>query len=370
MKKFPPVNDFNNFNFHRKQRRTVLREDSKRGSLRGVVCLAAIAAALAAGGAGCSKRAEEMRKYEDTRLKMGTFVTVTLYGEGEERLKEVGEAAFAEIDRVNSVFSLYDEGSELSRLNRREGGAVGVSDEMAEMIERSVEISRATGGAFDVTMEPLVHLWREARESGRRPGGRQIAEAKRKTGYKKLRIQGKSLVLSFLESGMSLDFGAIAKGYAVERAAGVVREGGVESGLVNAGGDIRAVGAKPGGGPWVLGIQNPRKRKSVLLKVFLKDAAVATSGDYEQYFEEEGKGRHESHIIDPRTGHGTRKTISVTVIAPDAALADALATALSVLGPVEGLEVLEKSFPLAEALIVTPDESLVFSKGFKRYTEP
>lgn len=343
-----------------------MREGSARSSLLRSVCLAAFVAALAVGASGCSKRAGA-EKYEDTRLKMGTFVTVTLYGEDRERLKEVGNAVFEEIDRVSAVFNVYDEESEVSRLNRAAGGTVEVSETMAEMVERSIGISRATGGAFDVTVGPLVMLWRRARESGEKPSEAEIKKAMESVGYDKLNLPIKTNRVRFEVTGMSLDFGAIAKGYAVERAAEVVRASGVESGLINAGGDIRAVGAKPGDAPWALGIRDPRKRRSLLLEVYLKDAAVATSGDYEQYLE--GEGERESHIIDPRTGHGTRKTISVTVIAPDAALADALATALSVLGPVEGLEVLEKSFPEADALIVTPDKRVVYSPDFRKHTK-
>jgi len=317
---------------------------------------------------GCRKPAGRTGPalYKDTKLLMGTTVTITLYGESQEKLTSVAEAAFAEIERLSAVFSRYDPESELSRLNQKaeQAGAYQVSEQMADMLVRCKEICTATGGAFDITVGPLSAVWRAARDTGQAPA-HEIRDAMQKMGCDKLSVGKSEDQINFAVAGMSLDLGGIAKGFITERAAQVIKQKGVSRALINAGGDITAVGEKPGGEPWALGIQNPRDPDDMIAKVLLKDAAVTTSGDYEQFFEKDGK--RESHIIDPRTGHGAAETISVTVIAPEAELADALATALSVLGPDQGLPLLAKAFPQVEALIITPDKKLHYSPGFKKY---
>lgn len=327
------------------------------------------AALLLAGTSGCRGRSASPApvQYKDTQLLMGTTVTITLYGDTREKLKPVADAGFAEIKRLSTIFSRYDPNSELSHLNElaARGGTFPVSPEMATMLERCHDICLATGGAFDITVGPLSAVWRKARDTGQPPGELEILAAMGRMGCENLSVDASHRTATFVVPRMSLDLGGIAKGFITERAAQVIKNKGVSSALINAGGDITAVGEKPGGEPWALGIQNPRDPEDMIAKVLLKDAAVTTSGDYQQFFEKDG--RRESHIIDPRTGHGAAETISVTVIAPEAELADALATALSVLGPDQGLKLLKDSFPQAKALIITPDKKLHYSPGFKEY---
>lgn len=335
-----------------------------------MLLLAALVVAVL-GASGCrSGRTARMNtgKYEETKLLMGTTVTVTLYGEPDRDLKRAADAGFTEIEKQSSIFSRYDPDSELSHLNAKGAGTLPVSREMADMLARCLEICHATDGAFDMTVGPLSAVWRKARETSNAPTEPDIREAMERTGCDKLTVDVKNRTVTFATPGMSLDLGGIAKGYITERAADAIKNQGVTRALINAGGDITAVGVKPGGEMWTLGIQNPRVRGDYLAKVFIKDAAVVTSGDYEQYFEKNGK--RESHIIDPRTGHGAAETISVTVIAPEAELADALATGLSVLGPDKGLALLERRFPQAQALIITPDKKLHYSPGFKKFMNP
>lgn len=331
------------------------------------LALLILATVLAA--AGCRRGAQPSGPavYKDTQLLIGTTVTITLYGDDEHKLKRAAGAGFAEIERLNAVFSRYDPESELSKLNVKaaRGGTFPVSAELAGILDLCLELCRETQDAFDITVGPLSAVWREARESGKTPSDTEIREAMSKTGCARLSVDKKRSAVTFSAPGMSLDLGGIAKGYITESAMRVIEGHGVQSAMINAGGDITASGTKPGGDLWALGIQNPREPDDVLARVLLKDAAVATSGDYQQFFEK--NGRRESHIIDPRTGHGAAETISVTVIAPDNTLADTLATALSVLGPEHGFEVLKKNFPQAHALIITPDKKLHYSPGFKKF---
>ena len=333
--------------------------------ITGILIIMIIAMALGAGG--CRRHEPAPAQYKDTRVLMGTTVTITLYGASEAELEQAADAAFAEIERLSAVFSRYDPESELSRLNREavDGGTHEVSPEMAAMLARCVALCHATGGAFDITVGPLSAVWRQARESGEPPAETHIRNALGKMGCDKIRVNMETNTVTLTVPGMSLDLGGIAKGFITGRAARVIADRGVSSALINAGGDMTALGDKPGGAPWALGIQNPREPGDVLATISLRDAAVTTSGDYEQFFEKNGK--RESHIIDPRTGHGAAETISATVIAPLAERADALSTALSVLGPDQGMAMLEKEFPGVEALIITPDRKLHYSPGFKQY---
>ena len=317
---------------------------------------------------GCRKPEPGIQRFEFTEEKMGTFVTITIYDKDRARSEKAAAAAYKAIDEVNAVFSRYDKDSELSRINEAVAGTVDISPLMAQLTERSIQLCRDTGFAFDITMGPMVALWRQARESESAPSEEDIRAAMTKTGCHKLEIGDDKKQLTLKTDGMSLDFGGIAKGYATARAAEAIRRAGVTSALINAGGDITTVGSKPGNEPWATGIRNPRDADDYIAKVFLDDQAIATSGDYEQYFM--NKGKRESHIVDPRTGHGADATISATVVADDATLADALATALSVLGPGPGIKLIEKKFPSAHALIITPDRKLHYSKGFKKYMNP
>ena len=336
-----------------------------------IFVFAAIAAVIvcATFSSGCKKKTNvKDNSLIETRMKMGTIVTLTLYGGDDSTRRSAADAAFAEIDRVNAIFSDYDRNSEVSKLNRNPARRVVVSTELGNILHQSLDLCRTTDGAFDVTVRPLVVLWRKARETGKAPSDSEIQDAMKRTGCEKLTLDMKHKALLRSAGGMELDFGGNAKGYAANRAAAAIKRHGIDAALINAGGDITALGEKPGGKPWVMGIQNPRNPDDYVARIYLIDEAVTTSGDYEKYFQKNGK--RESHIVDPRTGHGASETISVTVIAPDAMLADGLSTALSVLGPDDGIKLIEEKYPQAQALIITPDRQLHYSGDFKKYLSP
>jgi thiamine biosynthesis lipoprotein len=235
-----------------------------------------------------------------------------------------------------------------------------VAPETAEVIALGQEVARRSGGAFDMTLGRLKSLWGIETEKPRVPSPEEIRRALDGTGPGTLQLEGRRVKKR--RPDIAVDLGGIAKGYAVDRAVEVLRAAGIESASVNAGGDIRLLGARPDGRPWRIGIQHPRDPEKILATVSLNKGAVVTSGDYERYFMAGGVRYH--HLFDPHTGYPGRLSRSVTVVAPTAALADALATAAFILGPQDGLELLA-GYPGVEGLIVGADGGTVLSDGFR-----
>lgn len=306
--------------------------------------------------------------YEKTRLSMGTFVTLKVVAESKRSAEEIIDAAFGEVEKVDRLMSHYRADSEVSRLNEKAHIApLVVSPETFEVLLRSDEISRDSGGAFDITVGPLIELWQKAAKENRLPRPEKIAEARARVDYRKVILNKEKKTVSFAQPGISLDLGAIAKGYAMDKAIDAIRKRGATGALVDAGGDIYALGWRPDGKPWRIKIQDPAGGDSGLGVVQLKDKAVATSGNYRRFVEIEGK--RYSHIIDPRSGLPAEGVASVTVIAPEATLADALATVLSLLGETEGLRLVE-SLEDVECLMVIGEKGgfrEVQSSGFSRF---
>lgn len=280
------------------------------------------------------------RLYKDTRLLMGTFVEVV---SADER---AGRIVFAEIKRIEGLLSKYKEESQVSRLNKL--GELKVSPDTLYVLCEAGKFWRASDGAFDVTVGPLIDLWGFTDKKYRLPDKSKIAEALKSVGFGKIIIDEKNNMVKFTVRGLKLDLGAIAKGYAVDCAVKKIKQAGINSCLINAGGDIYCLGDKFGR-PWRVAVRNPLGNKcSGYLQ--LKDKAVATSGNYEQYFI--SKGRLYSHIFNPQTGYPVDSdVVSVTVIAPDCLTADALATSIFVLGKEKGLK-LAKNFPNIEVKVI------------------
>lgn len=302
-------------------------------------------------------------KHSRTREQMGTFVTITFYASGARRADIAMESAFDEIDRVASIMSAYDPGSELNRLNESGWSGYEASDELFAVIERSVSISEMTGGAFDITVGPLVDEWKKAKSQDRAPGRSAFETAGRKVGYEKISLDGETKTISFGEPGMSVDLGAVAKGYAADCAMEALRRHGIESAIIDAGGDVLARGTKPGGEAWSVAVLDPRRHSEAATILEVRDAAVATSGDYRRFIE--SGGRKYSHIFDPRTGRPS-DCVSATAIAPDATLADALSTAFCVMGPEEAVRGAD-GIADVEVLIIDNSGNTFSSEGFGDY---
>lgn len=283
-----------------------------------------------------------------TQLLMGTTVTVEAAGSDRSRLEAAVTAAFAEMARIEALMSPHRPDSDVSRLSASMREAT-VTAETAEVISAGLELARRSGGAFDLTLGRLKALWGIEDEIPRIPNASEIAEALQGVGIDALTVDG--TVVRKADSRLAVDLGAIAKGYAVDRALAVLRSFGVDSAAVNAGGDIGLLGGKQNR-PWRIGVQHPRQPGEVLVTLEVRDRAVVTSGDYERFFERDGRRYH--HLFDPHSGYPADRCQSVTVLAPNAMLADALATALFVLGPEAGLALLH-DYPGVDALIVAAD---------------
>lgn len=295
--------------------------------------------------------------FRQSRIIMGTSVEITVSQTDSQKAKEAMDAAFREVERIDWLMSHYRQGSEVSQITRHAGEKeIVVSPETLEVVERALYFSRLSGGAFDITIGPVFRLW-NFRE-GKIPDKKSLQENLKKVDYRKIKVdRAKSSV--YLETrGMELDLGAIAKGYAVDRAAAVLGKEGIQNFLVAAGGDLTVSGAKGNGVPWTIGIQHPRLPSELMAKLRPVQAAVATSGDYKKFFFRGGERYH--HILTPSTGLPARECQSVTIMAPSAMDADALATSVFVLGPKKGFALLER-LPDVQAIIVDRRGSVLLS---------
>ncbi len=293
------------------------------------------------------------------RLVMGTIARVVAVAADSTTAKSAIESALQQLYSIEDLCSTYKPDSEISRINRNAyKEPVRVSKPTFEVLQKAVQFSKLSEGAFDITVGALTELWHLAEEANSVPSDDKLAEARAKVGYEKLILDADNMTVRFAVDGMKLDAGGIAKGYAIDKAVEAMRTAGAIGGMVDVGGDIRAFGAPPQGkSEWLIGLQNPAETETVinstqyLVVLNLKDSAVATSGDYRRFVLIGGK--RYSHIIDTKTGYGSDKLASVTVIAPNAADADALATAVSVLGQQKGLALIE-SIPQTEAILISP----------------
>ena len=297
---------------------------------------------------GCEKR------FKDSEFLMSTIVEITAVGT-EEESRQAMRLAFEEIRRIDSLMSVYNPDSEVSRINEAAGkSAVQASADTLKVINESLRIAHLTNGALDITVAPLMELWGFGNGENRVPSDDELQEKLPLVDYTKVLVNGDSLTVKLDLPGMQIDVGGVAKGYAVDSAIRVMKEAGIRNALINAGGDIYGVGAPPGKESWRIGIRHPRDRADLLGVIELKDQAVATSGDYENFFEVDGK--RYCHIMDPGTGRPVQGIMSVTILADTAAEADALATAVFPLGADEGMKLIE-SLEGVDGIIVTGSEA-------------
>ena len=301
--------------------------------------------------------------YQESRLSMGTLVEIKLVAVDAQSAKTALTAAFAEIERIDKLMSFQSADNQLSRINQAAGRKrVGIDIELFRFILRAKSYSKLTKGAFDISIGPLVKLWGFDTEQYRLPGEDEIKTHLPLVDYRHVIVLGMPPALFLNQAGMSIDMGGIAKGYAVDRVISILERYGIASAMVNAGGDIRAYGSKPDGDLWKIGIQHPRDKKRILTSLQIDRQAVVTSGDYERFFIEQEVRYH--HILDPATGQPARGCQSVTLVAKEAIAADALATGVFVLGPEEGMKLVE-SMKDTEAMIVDAEGNISVSSGLK-----
>jgi thiamine biosynthesis lipoprotein len=321
-----------------------------------VVAAAILAATLSLSGA---TRAQE--RFEFAEPHMGTLVRLVLYATDRATAEAAAKAAFNRIGALNDTLSDYRDSSELMQVSRQSGGpAVRVSDDLFRILSAAQRIAAASDGAFDVTAGRLSLLWREARRRQALPDAGRLATALSQVGTKALELDETRQTVRLRIAGMQLDVGGIAKGFAADEAAALLRRCGIESALVAAGGDVVAMAAPPGTKGWrvaVAAIDGADRPPAGYLT--LRDAAVSTSGDAEQFLVVDGT--RYSHIFDPRTGQALTGRTSVTVVAANGMTSDALATALAVMGGARGTRLADDT-PGAAALVV---ESR--GEGVRRY---
>jgi thiamine biosynthesis lipoprotein len=271
---------------------------------------------------------------------MGTLVRIQLYADSEQRAADAFRAAFARIAQLDEALSDYKPDSELNRLSRAAAGVpVKVSADLFQVLAASQKLAEETGGAFDVTLGPVIRLWRQARKEHRLPDAEALREAGEHCSYQKLHLDPAKRTVSLGRAGMQLDLGGIAKGYAADAALLELSQLGIRQALVAVSGDLAIGDPPPGRRGWKIGVQDRI--------VELSNAAVSTSGDAEQHLD--ANGTRYSHIIDPSTGMGITSQMAVTIVARRGIDADGLATAASVLGVERGLAFIE-SRPDAKAL--------------------
>lgn len=293
------------------------------------------------------------QRFEFRQPHMGVPFRIVLYATNEAHAKIAADAAFARIADLNAKLSDYDLDSELSKLSRAssQGRFVPVSSDLWRVLEASQNWAERTGGAFDITVGPVVNLWRHARRMQQLPRADRLSEMRARVGYTNVVLDPKNRSALLRMPEMRLDLGGIAKGFGADEAIKTLRRHGVPRALVAAAGDITVGDSPPGARGWKVeldsGDSNPRRKEGAIL--LLSRAGVSTSGDVFQFLEIDGI--RYSHIVDPRTGLGLTNNATVAVIAPDAMTADALATAVSVLGPAEGLRLI-KSTPQTAVRIV------------------
>jgi FAD:protein FMN transferase len=326
---------------------------------RRFLCLAMGGAASALGGAwwaGQRGSADGLQTVEQSSFALGTAVSITALHESRHNASEAITAAFAELELVEELMSLYRPHSQLSRLNR-DGYFDDPHPHLVQVLEHAQRLSQRTGGAFDVTVQPLWLLYSNAHKEGRVLSRQEVAAASERVDWRKLEVTSRHVWL--LDQGMAVTLNGIAQGFAADRALAALRRRGIEHALVNTG-ELGSLGNKPACGPWTVGIQHPRVEDAYISLAKLDGRCLATSGDYATSFTPDHR---DHHIFDPRTGMSPTELASVSVLAESGLAADGLSTAVFVLGVEQGLRLIELT-PRADALFVLKDGRTLTTRGF------
>jgi thiamine biosynthesis lipoprotein len=306
---------------------------------------------------GCSKT----RTMQKTESIMGTDVTITVVARSYEEGETAIEAGMAELRRLDAMMSLYKDDSEITRVNLAAGKSpVKVSPEMIEVVEHAAEISKLSGGAFDVTIGPLVVLWQMRLKEGKTPTDEEIARVRPLVNYRDIVVDKKASTIFLKKPGMIMDFGGM-KGYTADRVASLFKKRGINNAIIAVAGDIWVLGHREDGKPWRIGVQHPRDHDKTLAVLELSDKYISTSGDYERFVIKENKRYH--HIIDPRTGKPSTGTISATLIGDEGATIDPLTKVPFILGPEFGMKIVKNLG--AEAIIVDDHGKVFVTDGIK-----
>ena len=321
--------------------------------------LAIVASVL--GLAGCANR--RLSRYESSRQVMGTFSTISVYADSEESGKEAIDSTFARISEIESKASIYDTSAEAYRLNQ-DGYLENPSPDLLNLLKSSKDCYYLTNGSFDITIQPLLDLWENDSlwQQDEWTQQQEVDKALKLVGMDKVDI--KDYGIYFNRDGMKITLGGIAKGYAASEALKTLEDLGIKNALVDIGGDMSALGAKADGKLWHVALVNPDNTSQHLAAFDFADKSVVTSGNYQRYFTPD---KEVHHIIDPVTGFSANNgCISATIITADGTLADALATAVCIMGPESGTELVE-SIDGVECLLVDNEGTIRKSSGISDY---
>lgn len=272
---------------------------------------------------------------------MGSRFDITIVAEDERKANAYIDEAIEEIIRIEKLISSWDHQSETSEINRNAGiKPVKVDQELVDLIERSIQLSKITDGAFDITFASMDKIWKFDGSMKEMPAKEVILKSIEKVGYTNIVIDENLQTVYLKIKGMKIGFGALGKGYAADKVKAMMIEKGVKAGIINASGDLTTWGKQPDGKDWMVGISNPLNKNKVFSWFPVINAAVATSGDYEKYVTFNGKKY--THIIDPRTGYPVSGIVSVTIFSQKGELCDALATAVFIMGVETGLNMVNQ----------------------------
>lgn len=310
-----------------------------------------------------SSRVDAQQAFQKTLLLMGSRFGITVVAEDKNQGERYIDIAIAEIQRIEKLISSWDPGSQTAKINRNAGVcAIKVDKELFNLISRSIAISNLTDGAFDISYASMDRIWKFDGSMTEMPLPEEIQTSVAKVGFENIILDTTHQTILLKKKGMKIGFGAIGKGYAADKAKQLLIQKGVRSGIINASGDISTWGKQPNGSDWTVAITNPLNKNNSFAILPLKKGSVVTSGNYEKYVT--FNGVRYAHIINPKTGFPATEIVSVTVFAPSAELADALATSIFVMGIDVGLDRVNQ-LPDVECIIIDEKGNIHKSQQIK-----
>ena len=323
--------------------------------LAGITAILA-AAVLTACGDSKPEKDDTVQSTQEI-FAMDTYMTVTAYG---KNAKKAVDASIEEIKRLDALLSTGDEDSEIAKLNVNKSATL--SEDGGYLVQRGIELSTMTDGAFDIAIYPVMQEWGFPTKDFKVPDDATLKELLKLADVSKIDYDNKSREISFEDAGMEIDLGGIAKGYTSSRIMDIFKEYDVDSGLVNLGGNVQTYRTKTDGSKWRVAVQSPEDESQYIGVVDVSDKAVITSGGYERYFEQDGKIYH--HIIDPATGYPAESGLkSVTIVSDDGTLADGLSTSLFIMGKDKACEFWKAHSDEFDFVLLTDDDSMYISEG-------
>ena len=299
------------------------------------------------------------KSFHRTTKLMGCRFDITVVAPDKKTGDQYIDDAISEIQRIEKLISSWDKNSQTSEINKNAGiRSLSVDKELFDLIERSVQISKLTSGAFDISYASMDKIWKFDGSVTTMPDKEKIKNSVTKVGYENIVLDKKHSAILLKQKGMKIGFGAVGKGYAADRAKAMLIEKGVPAGIINASGDLNAWGKQPNGEDWLVAITNPLNKAKAFAYLPVQDQAVVTSGNYEKFIMIDNT--RYTHIIDPRTGYPSKGVVSVSVFTQSAELADALATSIFVMGVETGLDFINQ-LPSVECIIIDQNNKVFTS---------